>query len=992
MNTVSARELSAICRELLRAAPAVVVVDVGMGAGQVWRAGGERVKLWGLCPPFEKTGDGRDIRRYRNLRAAYRYCTHSAEELAAGQCACWLRTEADGGYGLPSGTAVVVLLSHVTYYLSDTTIQLLLSAGPVLSIHWLFTTDQGSEVQGEIRWDVQDGRRRMWVRGEVTPYTHEVANEARNDYTLTRQLRAVELVTICAQTAAPLTLAEYRLCSAPTASPVSAGVSPTLPTGSADDTTTDPIRATRCIITQQFINKFPEYTDHIPFVEKYVQQSTAFGTDDAAARRTAYGRARTLVSAHPDVPAALLHDLVEHVVTVNSERTAAALATRTVSIDAHQQRLDRDLWARHGPGGLAPPPWLDGLRRLLRAAGKMALTGLAVAAFVFVHLAIGALLAFAPRDLYNLSLGRHWTNSYSWTVNAFYWTCLQVSIVVACAAYRDYPLLRGRLQIIGVAGVLLLCNEIVVRAVRGASDASPQTMWQWLLSWLCIAWFVWRVKPRPVYRHCLRHVKRKPIAPQHRIRAMPPPRRDCIDVEHGAFLGPYLRIRGAPAFYPLGCVHDVELALCNRHLLVPPIDSGRFWQNRDYDLLYPTSMTVPDTLEWIAGQPPEKRLPLQAAFDDGSPDARFTQCFVKIEPILKPVEEATRTRMIQGPCPWWKVHTGPETEAWCKAFNDMHDGTKWYKVGDGMLLTLSASGRNVMEISEFCVTCDNLGLRADIGADAIEYDASKGEDCLEDGVRVYERAGARVINRAYQPRKIYCSTRHGVKYVIYATQPSGQNNTTGDNGRATLKMVAHAIHLAKAIAGCMFMGDDVYIRCTHTRREAICAALVESYEAAGFRVAVNAAPVGQADFCSGYFFPVSGEYRFGTKPFRALTRMFIVPSTNVLLQPSLLRARALSAWFANSHVPVLRAAIMAVLIATDGVIAAPIKSYTTFTKTYTEPCVADDTTIEWFCERYDVTSSDVEEVERYILGSPIPLDISAGPWADWFADCLARDI
>jgi len=444
---------------------------------------------------------------------------------------------------------------------------------------------------------------------------------------------------------------------------------------------------------------------------------------------------------------------------------------------------------------------------------------------------------------------------------------------------------------------------------------------------------------------------------------------DAVDDSRAEVYGSW--IDKTPSIVPSGCPKNVKSAVTIRMGKLPEVDDKEvnafvsFAKEvlRDIKLEFDEQ----DTMTYLRSHYGERRA--KAMYDEWYQvpfDKKFVGCriFAKAEWYPK-TRDNFKPRMIWPRHPWFVVNLGAYFHGLAKALK---------KVMRERYNTLYTSGETPDTVGQWVQAMERFGFKFD--ADVSNWDGSLSSFFL-----TIERYF--LTNCVDAPSSLLDVLPFWDQVVGYTFRDHESYMVSMDRGRRSgdlwtscfnslLNMLLNMYVMQKlrpnATMAMVVMGDDCI---TAFDRPAEKEDIVNTYVRLGMKVTVNIhATLLDAEFCSGYFAPVHGIWRWCNKPFRQLAKMGINHHNKPSKQfKGLLYGTAKSLLCTSGHVPIIGSFLRAITdsCAEKGVVALRDKRDNWDGRIQGGVCVYPSSdTYEWFCLKYGIPLEVVVAMEEWI--------------------------
>jgi hypothetical protein len=431
--------------------------------------------------------------------------------------------------------------------------------------------------------------------------------------------------------------------------------------------------------------------------------------------------------------------------------------------------------------------------------------------------------------------------------------------------------------------------------------------------------------------------------------------------------------------------HNELVSTRNRVVqVIPNVDEGFFSRFSACVLdakIFPITRVQPmDYDVWVSRFPEATQNRLVAALDTPLSYASLMHrsCFIKVERKAVALNQACDDgdpRMIQSCSPQYNNVVGPFMAAFGAAVAKI-----WHK--------------EFPIYYAYATTSEDLGDWLDHQPDdwhMYMYDASRFDRSITQHMLALER---RTYQMAHAPRSVIeltgphrnkGTTRHGVKFSVDGTRVTGFPGTSVSNSTSNAFSILYCSYQASPLYGtieftefftsnfsCVVLGDDnVFLTSKLIDENSFCLNMSKL----GFVPKLKKCTPVDVEFCSSLYWPVSGRLLLGPKPGRILPKIGWAtnPKFNVNTVKgrksalSQLRSTALGLVQNCNHIPILRAIIRRTIELTTSEKGVSPDAYAYRFHTAIQ-YQADEYTLAYFCARYSCSISEIDDLEKTILG------------------------
>lgn len=419
------------------------------------------------------------------------------------------------------------------------------------------------------------------------------------------------------------------------------------------------------------------------------------------------------------------------------------------------------------------------------------------------------------------------------------------------------------------------------------------------------------------------------------------------------------------------CIHNAHNALCTRHgIAAPPVTSDLVHATafaEALSVLLRTSLADCQSHMdgWLAKWPRAKqKCILQSDLAD---PVLYSQVrsFVKREVGLA---YPTKARLIQGLANLaTQYSTGPPLYAIQKALTPLVQNFRF-----GSVDVTFASGMDAAALGAWMDRALAAGYTHAIECDGKAWDATMQREHLELRLAVYAAYGPDVVDfvrRGFTVEgRVYTRDEGFLSYHLNGTVKSGHGDTTLGNNIVNACIAVETCLRLGLEASIIVAGDDLLVmsRTPVTveewdRLHSQCGVRPETAVFADYR---------DASFISGVFVPTPSGVAFCPKIGRLLAKLsWTVNPPPTHLEAAWRRGVALGLYGTAEHLPLIRVVLNRWL--RKDIEAYHTDKYEHWAYHGISQPLTPDATLDWFCERYNVTPGEVAEAERFLNSIPI---------------------
>lgn len=453
-------------------------------------------------------------------------------------------------------------------------------------------------------------------------------------------------------------------------------------------------------------------------------------------------------------------------------------------------------------------------------------------------------------------------------------------------------------------------------------------------------------------------------------------------------------IPGTPGTLPSKVMQNLKAAITIRMGTKPEVDDAvvddfvsycsRLFEEIKLTVALPTREETEQYLKDNYGGQSEKMM------EDyyGVPyDPKFGKCkmFVKDENYAKKKDDF-KPRMIWSRDPWFVVNLGLYFKRLGKALKD-------YLRSVGVLYT---SGETPDLVGEAAQDMDAKPFKFE--ADASNWDGSLSEFFLDLELEFIDKCIDKEppclgdIKKTWKDVVGY--SHKGDESLVVSMnrcRRSGDLWTSVFNSLINYLLTSYTVHKQEPSAdfSMLVMGDDNLVAVDCVLNSDL---IVSTYKALGMKLElVERETLLSSTFCSGYFVPVNGKWRWANMPFRQLSKMGINCRKHHRKHfKSLLYGTAKGLICTAGHLPIFGSLLRAIISSAEDENIKPIRP-PNFWKGRIQGGVVEyphfDTYL-WFCNKYDVSIDLVVEIEDWIEMNvsidKFPLRLDHSLFADGF--------